>query len=264
MLTNAPVPTKWKPGNACRWRFPAVIAFVAALVLAQSAEAASEFRLSSGGTYTRGDYGTDTTMSVWNVPVTARYRNGPLVARVTVPYMQITRSGAEGSHRASGVGDILTSLRLRLIRQGRWHPEVAITGQVSFPTADEDLGLADERVYYGQIDLGKSLGNRHYLFGSLGYQTRRDRNDDDRRYEERFYGSTGLDYRFTARTSGGAIVSVRQPWTAQAADQSSGVMAIPYVSNRLGDNWRLQTYGIIGLSTASPDWGAGMSVGHSF
>jgi hypothetical protein len=241
---------------------------LAALVLmhAQGASAASQFRLSSGAPYTTGDYGTDTTMKVWHMPITAQYTNGPLSARATVPYMQITRRTSEASHSASGVGDILTSLRLRLFRQGRWHPEVAITGQVSFPTADDDLGLPDENVYYGQIDLGKSLGARFYLFGSVGYQTRKDNDDDEDAswYDERYYGSVGLDYRFTARTSGGLIFSARQPWTAQAADQSTGQMLIPYLSNRLSEHWRLQTHAIAGLSSASPDWGGGMSLSYTF
>ncbi|MFV8835784.1 hypothetical protein ACNSTU_12515 [Aquisalimonas sp. APHAB1-3] len=236
------------------------------MALDSVAHAGTQFRLSSGATYTTGDYGTDTTMDVWHVPITARLASGPIAAQVTVPYMEITRKTADVSHTASGMGDIETSLRLRVLREGDWRPEVALTGKARFATADEELGLADENIYYGEINLGKRVAHRVYLFGTLGYQTRKDTHPEngDRESDERHYGTAGLDYTFTARTSGGVMVTARESWGMQSVDQSTGVMAIPYLTNSLGDGWRLQSYGIAGLSESSPDWGAGFSLGYNF
>lgn len=124
----------------------------------------------------------------------------------------------------------------------------------------------DEDIYYGEINLGKRVAHRVYLFGSVGYQTRRnpEHEDDDGLSDERYYGSVGLDYTFTARTSGGVMINARQQWGVHSLDESAGVMAIPYLTNQLGDNWRLQSYGIAGLTERSPDWGAGFSLGYDF
>lgn len=231
-------------------------------VTAGDLAARGELRLSSGGTYTTGDYGTDMTTEIWHFPVSAQYRYQRLTAKVTVPYMRITRKLDDFEQTVSGMGDTKARLKFRLLNEGDWHPSVALTGQAKLPTADDDLGLNDEDVYYAQIDLGKQITYRNFLFASFGYQTRNADEEDvgiDR--EERHYGSIGLNHQITERAAGGLIINANQAWTGHTA-QSTGVMAIPYLSTRLSSDWRLQTYAIGGLSESAPEWGAGLSISY--
>ena len=79
---------------------------------------ADGFKMSVGGDYSTGKYGTNEKTEVYSVPITASYDNGPLTVRVSVPYFQVTGfgdivvsglSGSGGSTTIAGSSTVVTT-----------------------------------------------------------------------------------------------------------------------------------------------------------
>ena len=79
---------------------------------------ADGFKVSVGGDYSTGKYGTSEKTKVYSVPITASYDNGPLTVRVSVPYLQVTGfgdivvsglSGSGGSTTIAGSSTVVTT-----------------------------------------------------------------------------------------------------------------------------------------------------------
>ena len=79
---------------------------------------ADGFKMSVGGDYSTGKYGTNEKTDVYSVPITASYDNGPLTVRVSVPYLQVTGfgdivvsglSGSGGSTTIAGSSTVVTT-----------------------------------------------------------------------------------------------------------------------------------------------------------
>ena len=99
-------------------------ALVPGLLLFLALPAQSDvFTLSTGLDYSQGSYGTPATSETWYVPVIAKYETGPMIYKLTVPYLRITNPavGPDGvpvsviSRRAlvARVGTMSDSVRSR-------------------------------------------------------------------------------------------------------------------------------------------------------
>ena len=235
-----------------------------------------QLTVSAGVDYSSGEYydeNNDKT-KVLAVPLSLKYERGDWIGRVTVPYLRIDGPGVPQDGQVvggeeSGIGDVVTSLSYMIFFENPQLPLVELTGKVKIPTADEDRGLGTGKTdYAGQVDLAKTFGNLT-PFGTVGYKFRGGDLDDG------VYASFGLGYKFSQSLSFGLIYDYQQaavgdvftsdvliPVTQEDTDNSHEL--VPYFNVSLTDTTRLQTYGVVGLSKNSPDFGVGTSVSVDF
>ncbi|MDH4235356.1 MAG: hypothetical protein OEV15_09530, partial [Gallionella sp.] len=158
----------------------------ASLVLATAITAASawagddKFSLSTGFDYSSGDYGTATTTEILTIPASGEYETGPWLFKVTVPYVQISGTGAVvpgfGHIKAggavkdtrSGLGDTVAAASYNIYSGGASRSGVDLTGKVKLNTADTGLG-SGQNDYAAQADAYQSF-NKFTAIGSLGYK----------------------------------------------------------------------------------------------
>lgn len=233
--------------------------------------AAGELTVSTGLDYSTGDYGTNDTSETWYVPVVGRYETGPVTLKVTVPWVRITDAGnvdADGTplpgqpncnETESGLGDVVASAGYALLDGSQGGVLLEATGKVKFPTADEDRCLGTgERDYSLQFDAAKTFGDVTG-FGTLGWKKYGDPSGVN--YRDPIYASLGAAYKLAPATSLGASYDWRQKVTSRGNEISEAVL---FLNQRLAERWKLQIYGVKGFSDASPDWGGGLFLSHTY
>ena len=225
---------------------------------------------STGSYFATGDYGRSDDTEFWYVPFELRYDVFPFSARVTVPYLRMDgpmnvvgplgggpvgeEDGAEVRSR-QGLGDVMASLSYTYARSASWLPAIRFTGKVKFGTADRDEGLGTgENDFILETDLSKRFG-RFTPFGALGYRFVGDPPGLDLR--DAWLARTGLNYRVRDHLESGLIYSWRQASSRTSGDSH---VLMPYASWRLGKRFSVMPYSLVGLSTNSPDFGAGLQL----
>jgi len=237
-----------------------------------------------GADYSSGDYGSDITTTIWNVPVVGRYTSGNWTFKGVLPWLRVegdptvlpglgnvgtvnpagrTRGNSGGvvpvattSSTASGIGD------LRLTGTYSFDTGtplgVDLSTNVKIATADEDKGLGTGANDYGlALDLYGKVG-RTTLFGGVGYT---------RLGESDFIDTNNVfNAGFGAMWAAGVgNLGVGYDWRAAAsdtADDRSEVTA--FYSIPASDALKWQLYATKGLSDGSPDWGGGASMTYTF
>lgn len=243
----------------------------------------------SGVSYTSGNYGTDTTTSMLSVPNFIKYENGPLLLKLTIPYIEISGSGnvvgggvglvnntnpngrgkghgnlasgggnaapVSGSNTASGLGDIIFSSTYTAYYNQASKFGVDITGKIKFGTADRNLGLGTgENDYGGRIDIYKTI-DKFTLFGGFGYTAYGSSNFI--KLSNAANGNVGTSYKFNDHNSAGISFDMRE----KISDNSAPLRELSgYTVHKLGKNWKLQPYVLRGFTRASPDWGGGLTI----
>lgn len=249
-----------------------VLTFTSAIAAADSDDLV--FRLSTGFSYSSGDYGGTVDIEDVYIPVTGSVDYGRFGFRLTVPYLSVTAPagtivtgpggqpvpGSGASTTESGLGDIVGSVTMYDVINNRdLGIALDITGKIKFATADEDKGLGTgEHDYSVQADLYKFIDD-FTLLGTVGYKVRGDPRGVD--LENVFFGSVGGIYRFTQTTRGGLIFDYRESALA-TGDSIQELMG--FVSRRMNDDWRVQVYALTGFSDSSPDFGGGVLVKRAF
>lgn len=251
-------------------------ALAAALLLALApsvqAEDESHFSLTSGLDYSTGKYGTTSSTEVWFVPVTLKYETGPSTYKLTVPYLRVTglsggtiigyddgrpiyASGTGARTTEEGLGDVVLGYTRNVIAQPRGGFLVDVGAKVKLPTADERKGLGTGKADYSlYTDVYYPMGAAT-PFATLGYRVQGDPVGEDLRNV--WNATLGLAYKLSSQNSVGAMWDVRQASLA-GSDGMNELTA--YWVHRLGESLKLQTYGVVGFSDASPDYGLGVMV----
>lgn len=227
-----------------------------------------------GAEYTTGKYGGTESTDTLYIPFVVRHQSGPLVLKATIPYLRITGPGnvvgagddriiipgASSARRTqSGLGDIVASAFYNLSDERKAAFGLDVGAKVKLPTADEAKGLGTGETDYAlQADLFKPLG-AVTVFGSLGYRWYGDPPGTPLRNVP--YGSIGASRRLSQETTIGAAYDFRPRIVAGGSEISE---ATAFWSQRLGGNWRMQIYGVVGFSDASPDAGAGILLEQRF
>lgn len=214
----------------------------------------------TGFDFSRGDYGLDRDSSLYYVPfdLTIDVDYWRFVARVPFLYSDgvvgtavVGPTGLE-SDRVSGLGDSITQVSHLFAPLGESLPWVELGGQISWPTRTrEPLGQGDF-AFAAQIDAFQSYGDwtpfarfgrNFYLVGSL---------------DDRFYTSVGASYAWSDTFATG----LSYDWLESAASGvRDGHEIVPYLSVDFDGGWNLGPYAVVGLSSGSPDYGVGFSVG---
>src|SRR3954467_14214384 len=247
----------------------------ALLIVPAFAAHAEGLTLGTGFDYTSGKYtGTEKTETLY-VPFYGRYETGPWTLRATVPYIRISGPGnvvGAGADRVvlpgataprrteSGLGDIVLSGFYTLfgdtsLLADRTNAPIGldIGAKVKLGTADENKGLGTGKNDYSlQADAYKTFG-QFTAFGTLGYRWYGDPAGVD--LKNVFYGSAGGTWRFSRDTSAGVAYDYRPKISANGGTVSE---ATTFLTQRVSCDVKLQLYGIMGFSTGSPDYGAGL------
>jgi len=266
MIIRTHVPSCWHA------LFMAVLAFMLFSVRAIASDVT--FDLVAGVEYTTGDYGGEASVDETYVPVTAVLGIERVVLRVTVPFLSVTApaltyiDGPDGQPivgegpetTESGLGDVLVSMTvIDVLASSGGALAMDVTGKVKFGTADRDQGLGTgENDYALQADVFRFF-DRFTIAGTVGYWLRGDPPDYD--LNDTFFVSAGGSYAVTDDLRTGLFYDFRESSIAgsDSLQEISGWMSLG-----VGDHLRTQIYVLAGFGDASPDWGAGVSIGGSF
>lgn len=238
-----------------------------ALAVMPVTAAESGYSVGIGGEYTRGDYGTGSDISLLSLPVRLDYAEAGYAWSVSVPYLWVSGAGdvvvsgsgmgrlspthtSTTSRTDSGLGDVSASATLRLLEETMRRPWVALTAKVKFGTADEARRLGTgENDYALQLELARDA-----LYGHVGYKLLGDPPGVD--YSDIWYGGAGFTFPVGEADAGIELYGEQEP-----LDGVDGKRELTmYMGQALDRKTRLIGHVLKGLSDASPDWGAGVTL----
>ena len=251
-------------------RMPA--ALIALLLLPLSIQA-QEPRITASLTpsYYSGTYGTNSRTDIFYLPLDLRTDIGAWTLKATIPYIRVhshgaiiaggtvvgTTNGRPATH--SGLGDIWLQGRYK-IRLDDHGESISPYLKLKLGTASRAQGLgtgANDYEYGGILHL--RAGARLFPFAQLGYRVRGQ--------AAGFVLNNTLTYQ--AGTS--YLVDAANIATVLYAGHASSQPGLQAASALIGAwNYRLrpdsefQAYGLVGLSTGSPDYGGGLSYMYHF
>lgn len=242
------------------------------LLLVSPCHAESSLTFSTGFDYSTGKYGETEPTDTLSVPIGVKYEFADWTLRATIPYVEssgpsnVSGAGADRvtlntgqnvSRKAAGLGDIVLSVSWSALQQGPWLIELGT--KVKLATADESRGLGTgENDYSVQTEIYRTL-DRHTLFGTLGFKKMGDPDGTD--LKDPFYVSLGWSFRASQETALGLSYDFRQKIQEGGAPFRD---VTAFLTHKLDQNWKLQTYLVSGFSEASPDLGGGLFVFYTY
>jgi hypothetical protein len=230
-----------------------------------------QWALSLGAEYMTGDYGGATTTRIWSFPLRLQYETRRSHWWVTLPYLIVDgpgdvvisgRNGPSGRRPTAGttrrtergMGDVSAGMSYRLRRESAYGPALDLGGAAYIGTADETKRLGTgENDYAVQLDVSKSFSSWTWS-GTLGYLIAG--SPADIVYKNVFYGRVEVFQEFEHRTLGMAL----DAQGASVPGNDAPAKLIAYVSTAKDIQPKLTGYLMGGISSASPDWGGGMSL----
>jgi hypothetical protein len=257
-----------------------IAALVASMVVAGAAQAQTaqaqsgqaqaatgvrpSWEVSAGVDYSTGSYGATVDTQVLYAPLSVRARTDRLRLEASVPYLHIRGPGefvgggivvpgAEATSR-SGLGDVLLGGGLTLARGGERAPTVEAAGTIKLPTAGEGLGTGAADLS-AQLNLYQPLTPGVMLMASAGYQWLGDADAYD--LEDGLIGMVGFNFKPSEPVDAGVTLNYR---ARAVAGQDAQITASPYAAWRSPQGWGITGYGNLGLTEASPDFGAGLQL----
>lgn len=236
---------------------------LALFAASHTAWADSNISIGAGVDYTTGKYGGDTSTNILYLPVTGKYQADKLTLKLTVPYIQVSSTGAVvrglGTIRTvtttktttqSGLGDVKASAGYNLYDSGIL--ALNLVGNVKFGTASYSKGLGTgENDYSAQVD-GYYSFDSTTLFATLGHEivgqpAGVEVNDIN-------YATLGFSQKLDEKRSAGVMLDVAQSATNLAPGTRELAL---FFSHRVNKDMKWQTNLMKGFSDASPDYGVG-------
>ena len=252
-----------------------LFAAFAIAVAAPQLAAAQGWSVGTGFDYTSGKYGASQSTDTLYIPFYVRYETGPLVLKVTVPYLRMTGPGNVigaggdrivvpgrdvGRRTESGLGDVIVSAFYNVVSETRAPVGLDLGVKAKLGTADEKKGLGTgQNDYAVQADAFKPLAGANTLFASLGYRWYGD--PPGFTLNNVFYGALGFSHRFSSQASAGLAYDYRPEITPGGGEISE---LTAFYSHRFSREWKLQPYALIGFGRASPDYGVGAQLAYAF
>lgn len=152
----------------------AAVLFVCLLWTASAAAAGGRTYLAVDAGYRSGDFGTDTTFSLFHLTPAIGYASDTWEAGLSVPVYSLQADGNLGTQTESGIGDVLIRAGRRIVSEKKTGIELTGSVAVKLPTADEEKGLGTGETDYGAF----MLLNKHFdtiaLIAQVGYLVRGD------------------------------------------------------------------------------------------
>ena len=224
--------------------------------------------ISSGFDYSTGDYGLGVNTNALSVPLSVKYRTGDWTYRLGTAYQYLEESSnsflIDGNPipntAVSGFSDIFTTARYVFKPVPVINTEFSLTGKIKFGTADQTKGLGTgANDYTVELGLYRPTGRNIDLFGSAGYRIKGDL--PQRVLNNVWLWSIGFSTQMDSMTQMGVIFDYRQ---AALNGRPPGREISLYWNWRYDRNWSLNTYGLVGLTNASPNFGAGLLASYSY
>ena len=214
--------------------------------------------------YSTGDYGDPEKSHVYAPSLFGKLEYEPqdrhsVQLTLSVPYVVLDgdvvfgegsgSGGADTSFR-HGIGDITTTLTYSyFVPEGFALPtiiEPSIKFKIPSGSEKKDIGTGHTDVTLG-LELTKVFGSVS-VFGSGAYRAK------GGSYNDIWLASLGTSVRLARLVSVGLAYDFRQASTNGIGDSHE---LVPMASFRVSERLRFGPYGVIGLSTNSPDWGLG-------
>lgn len=220
--------------------------------------------------YFSGNYGTNSRTDIFYLPFELKAQTGDLTLRATIPYIRVKSQNAVVAGGAvvgnagglprtrGGLGDIWVgaSYRFRLDHDDILTPYV----KVKFGTASRSQGLGTGA---NDVEFGAGYRTRiahdYYPFARIGY---------------RIHGqAAGLQLRdfFTYRVGLSYARDLDNILTLLYAGHQSSQPGLAAASELIGawnhrawNGYSIQLFGLLGLSSGSPDYGGGISLRYRF
>ena len=245
----------------------------AGLGWAQQVQAPARVTFRMGVGYDQGDFGSGETSRAAYLPVAVRFNANRFDLTVSSSFARIdtaggvrlidgvpVQTGAGIPLQESGVGDTVVRSRFFVWENaGSDLPSVTPFVRVKIPTAREELGLGTGKTDVGAgIEIDKRL-HQIFVFGDVGYTV---------------VGKvSGLDLR--NRTSAGfgvgkdlsesTTISGMFDWrSAIVAGNPNPAEFTGVLSYRLSPSVTVSPNGFVGLTSGSPDFGAGLQMSFRF
>jgi len=235
----------------------------------------NSFSFATGFDYSTGTYGSNTTTSIFSIPVIGMYKTGLWMFNLTVPYVRISGNGSvvpgmggsmpgvsggasgmgsgSASTNKSGLGDVVAAATYNIYSGIENSDKVDITGKVKLSTADTGLGTG-ENDYAAQVDVYQ--GFDHFTaMGSLGYLILG--NPPGGNLNNAAYGIVGLYSQFSGQIGGGAEMRISQKYSDTTSGQGE---LTAYLNHKFGKGQYIRGYVLKGFSDGSPDFGFGLLV----
>ena len=157
----------------------------------------------------------------------------------------------------SGLGDVVASVGYNMLNSEDW--VVDVTGRVKFGTASRSRGLGTGKEDYAlQVNVDKYFGSPYVSLG-MGYRWLGEPRGVD--FNNVTYGSLGAGY----KVGNAGDVGVSYDWATAAVDNGPKPQEVSiYASYRFENHYKLSGVLYTGLSNASPDAGAGVTLAYYF
>ena len=231
------------------------------------------YSYSTGIDYSSGKYGQAEDTNITYIPLTGKYEKDKLTLKLTVPYLRIDGPGGvtpdsrivvNGNTNntrtvQSGLGDVVLGATYSVLELAEQKVYVDVGGKIKFPTASESKGLGTGKTDYAvSTDVYKSIGQTT-LYGTVGYKVLGDPAGVN--LNNVFFGSTGLIYKVDAKNSLGIGMDARERTSANSTALREYSV---FYSHKFNQNYKLQTYLVVGDTTSSVDLGGGATLGISW
>lgn len=165
-----------------------------------------------------------------------------------------TASGSE-----SGLGDITLKGGYILVPEGRVVPQIRPNFFVKLPTADEDKALGTGEVDEGFAVAVSKFVDAWYSFAELGYTVQG--KSELLPLKDYLFYRAALGYQVTEKF---LPLLILKGFTAPAEGTTDLLEARLMLKYRSSDHIGIEGYLAKGLTTASPDYGAGLSVFYDY
>ncbi|MCC7249736.1 MAG: hypothetical protein IT473_14025 [Lysobacter sp.] len=255
---------------------------------ALSAQAGTTLDLSTGLSYSSGEYGETASTDVFVVPLSAKLRTGNWTFKASVPYLRVDGpanaavvlddsgggdggggsgrdhpeddgedpiSGAAADRKESGFGDTSLSATYSFDQLGGSSTYLDLTGRVRLPTGDEGKGLGIDTTDYGlsaEFGIDKDAGGAYIMAG------RRFLGDADAfAREDGWQAGVGAWRNLGERSSIGIGYDWRESSTGTGQDPAE---IYAYLSVKMSDAWKINLNGSGGLNDASADYSVGVNL----
>lgn len=254
-----------------------ILPFYNGVVLAEGA-----YSIGLGADYSSGDYGTDSTATLWSLPLSLTYKADNWGWGITVPYLilrsngnvvvgaggmigtgtGVTTGGGPGggggmtttstaTTTESGLGDITLRGTVELVEEGDVMPWLGVTLKAKFATADKEKFLGTgENDYAAQLEMAKGI-----VDGYVGYKYLGDPDYVD--FNNVAYGALAITHAQANKTFYTLEGYLEQP----AIDGGDPKRELSFILQHNFDSGRrISGYLLKGFSDTSPDWGAGVGL----
>ncbi len=232
------------------------------LVMAEEDEATDlRLKYSLGFDYSRGAYDIEEDTEIFFIPLSIEADWFPVLVKLTVPFVAIdgpsgftpgnVTSGSDYiTESTAGLGQVTARLSYLVLPFHEAAPWLELSGKVTAPTETDDALGSGQWAFSLQAEAFKQYGSltgfthlgRTFYTGS--------------RLDDRFYASIGASFRMTRRFSAGLAYDWFEASSNWIEDTHT---LVAFAAVKANKKWSIGPYGLLGLSSGSPDYGVGVS-----